>query len=200
VVAVRLPAAERRRQLLDVALATFAATGFHDTSMNDLAEAAGVTKPVLYQHFPSKRDLYLELLEDVSARLCDNIVRQVDQAQGHEGRLAAGLTAYFSFVEEERSAFALLFGRGAPREAEFVKAVRGTERRIGATIAELLGDELGPERGSYVARGILGLAEGTVRHWLRDPDGPSAEQLGRDTAALLFSGLASISRPAPPAP
>ena len=63
--ASRLPAARRRRQLLDVALELFAARGYHTTSMNDIAEAAGVTKPVLYQHFRSKRELYLELLEDV---------------------------------------------------------------------------------------------------------------------------------------
>src|SRR5687768_4632909 len=65
----RLPAARRRQQLLDVALGVFAERGFHPTSMNDLAEAAGVTKPVLYQHFGSKRELYLELLDDVGTRL-----------------------------------------------------------------------------------------------------------------------------------
>jgi AcrR family transcriptional regulator len=69
----RLPAARRRRQLLDVALAAFASHGFHPTSMNDVAEAAGVTKPVLYQHFRSKRALYLELLEDVGERLREAI-------------------------------------------------------------------------------------------------------------------------------
>ena len=57
----RLPAAERRQQLLDVAVATFSEQGYRNTSMNDIAEAAGVTKPVLYQHFPSKRELFLEL-------------------------------------------------------------------------------------------------------------------------------------------
>ena len=58
---LRLPAAERRRQLLDVALHAFAEHGYHDTSMNDVAEAAGVTKPVLYQHCASKKALYQEL-------------------------------------------------------------------------------------------------------------------------------------------
>jgi AcrR family transcriptional regulator len=67
--AVRLPAPERRRQLLDVALEAFSARGFHPTSMHEIAEAAGVTKPVLYQHFSSKRELYLELLDDVAGRL-----------------------------------------------------------------------------------------------------------------------------------
>jgi AcrR family transcriptional regulator len=67
--ATRLPAARRRRQLLDVAQEVFASRGFHATSMDEVAEAAGVTKPVLYQHFDSKRRLYQELLEDVGQQL-----------------------------------------------------------------------------------------------------------------------------------
>ena len=65
----RLSAAARREQLLGVAVDVFARTGYHDTSMNDVAEAAGVTKPVLYQHFESKRDLFQALLDDVGARM-----------------------------------------------------------------------------------------------------------------------------------
>ena len=59
---MRLPAEQRRTQLLEVAIEIFAERGFHATSMDDIAEAAGVTKPVLYQHFRSKRDLYREVL------------------------------------------------------------------------------------------------------------------------------------------
>ena len=65
----RLSASARRQQLLDVALATFARNGYHETSMNDIADAAGVTKPVLYQHFESKRELYQALLDDVGERM-----------------------------------------------------------------------------------------------------------------------------------
>src|SRR5689334_10531993 len=72
-VAIRLPAPQRRRQLLDVALDRFAAGGFERTSMDDIASGAGVTKPVLYQHFASKRALYLELLDDVGSRLLETI-------------------------------------------------------------------------------------------------------------------------------
>src|SRR5437764_485619 len=64
----RLPAVQRRRQLLDVSLEVFAGRGFHAASMAEVAQAAGVTKPVLYQHFGSKRELYLELLDDVGQR------------------------------------------------------------------------------------------------------------------------------------
>ena len=73
----RLPAAERRDQLLTAALAVFSRDGYHGTSMNDVAVAAGVTKPVLYQHFPSKQSLYVELLSDVGAQLDAAIVEGV---------------------------------------------------------------------------------------------------------------------------
>jgi AcrR family transcriptional regulator len=59
----RLPKAERRAQLLEAALEVFSADGYHAAGMDHIAERAGVTKPVLYQHFPSKLDLYLALLD-----------------------------------------------------------------------------------------------------------------------------------------
>ena len=66
---VRLPASERRRQLLETALHVFARQGYHETSMNDLAAKAGVTKPVLYQHFESKREMYLAAIQETSAAI-----------------------------------------------------------------------------------------------------------------------------------
>ena len=81
----RLPAVQRRRQLLDVALEVFADHGFHGASMDDVATAAGVTKPVLYQHFGSKRDLYLQLLDDVGQRLLEVVqIRSEERRVGKE--------------------------------------------------------------------------------------------------------------------
>src|SRR5690242_16718988 len=98
----RLPAPARRRQLLDVALTVFAARGYHATSMNDVAEAAGVTKPVLYQHFRSKRALYLELLEDVGGRLQDAIGKATATADGPRDQVKSGFRAYFNFVASQQ--------------------------------------------------------------------------------------------------
>ena len=81
-VSTRLPAARRRRQLLEVALRVFADRGYHDASMNDIAVAAGVTKPVLYQHFTSKRELFTELLTDVGRDLQDKITKAIASAHG----------------------------------------------------------------------------------------------------------------------
>src|SRR5919204_4170163 len=101
--ATRLPAARRRRQLLDVALREFAAPGLHATSMDQVAGAAGVTKPVLYQHFGSKRRLYLELLEDVGRQLSDAIAKATAAADGPRQQVTAGFGTYFHFVAEHRS-------------------------------------------------------------------------------------------------
>src|SRR5215213_8113977 len=94
----RLSATARREQLLGVALEVFAHTGYHDTSMNDVAEAAGVTKPVLYQHFESKRELYQALLDTVGTRMVNAIrAATADVTSGRE-RTERGFRAYFRWV------------------------------------------------------------------------------------------------------
>ena len=78
---VRLPAAERRVQLLHAALSVFAQEGFQTATMESVATEAGVTKPVLYQHFSSKRELFLELLRDVGARPAPRLELQIDDVK-----------------------------------------------------------------------------------------------------------------------
>src|SRR5690606_10853397 len=80
-VSPRPPAPRRRRQLLRPALRVFAERGYHSASMNDIAVEAGVTKPVLYQHFPSKRELFAELLDDVGRELQESITKAVAAAE-----------------------------------------------------------------------------------------------------------------------
>ena len=189
----RLPAARRRQQLLDVALRVFAEQGFHPTSMNDLAEAAGVTKPVLYQHFASKRELYLELLEDVGGRLRDAIVKADLQADGPREQVEQGFTAYFRFVGAHRDAFQVLFGGGTRRDDEFAGHARRVEEPIADAIAAPHRVEgLSDADRRLLAYGIVGLAEGTSRHWLaNDADGDPDELAGR-VAELAWAGLRGV--------
>src|SRR2546423_12129291 len=105
-----MPADQRRQQLFEVARERFAHQGFHATSMDEVAEAAGVTKPVLYQHFPSKRALYSELLTDVETQLLDQITRATEHAPTGRGRVEEGFAAYFRFVTQNDAGFRLLFG------------------------------------------------------------------------------------------
>ena len=189
----RLPAPRRRRQLLTVALRVFAERGYHPTSMNDVAEAAGVTKPVLYQHFRSKRALYLELLEDVGAQLRDAIDKATTEAGTPREQVHAGFRAYFEFVARERPAFQLLFGGGARRDEEFADAVRRVEVSIADSIASLIVvDGLDDDRRRLLAHGIVGLAEGTSRHWLASGMTGSTDVLAEQVASLAWAGLRGV--------
>jgi AcrR family transcriptional regulator len=193
-VATRLPAARRRRQLLDVAQEAFADRGFHGTSMDDIADAAGVTKPVLYQHFPSKRDLYLELLEDVGRQLLDAITAATAEAGTPRRQVEAGFAAYFTFVAANVSAFRLLFGGGARRDEEFAAAVTQVTDAIGEAIAGLIAADIDPEHQLLLAAGIVGLAESACRHWVRNDLDQPAEEVARRIADLAYAGLRGVHR------
>ena|SRR2546423_2576158 len=190
----RLPAARRRRQLLDVALEVFATNGFHRTSMEEVADQAGVTKPVLYQHFTSKRELYLELLDDVGGQLMVEIAKAVAAAEGPRQQVGAGFAAYFRFVATHESAFKLLFGGGARRDEEFADAVRKVEGTIADAIAPLIEADIDDEHRRTLAHGLVGLAEGTGRHWVANGLDLDPDVVGRRIADLAWGGLRSVHR------
>lgn len=189
----RLPAAERREQLLDVAIQVFARQGFHQTSMNEVADAAGVTKPVLYQHFASKRALYAQLLEVVSARLLDAIVAATSTADGPHQQVEHGLRAYFRFVDQHPAEYQVMFGGGTRRDPEFARLATELERGIAEVIAELIQVE-GMDHGGRVllAHGIVGLAEGTTRHWRHDQVPTDPDEVAARVADLAWRGLRGV--------
>ena len=189
----RLPAVQRRRQLLDVSLEVFASRGFHAASMAEVAEAAGVTKPVLYQHFRSKRELYLELLDDVGQRLLEEVQKATVAAGGPRQQVASGFEAYFRFVADNESAFRLLFG-GDGREAdrEFADAIRRVEDAIADAVAALIDADIDDDHRRLLAYGVVGLAEATSRHWVLSGRREAVDTLSRRVADLTWAGLRGI--------
>ena len=189
----RLPAVRRRRQLLDVALEVFAGRGYHGTSMEDVAEAAWVTKPVLYQHFASKRDLYQELLDDVGRHLVEEVLKATASAAGPRQQVAAGFDAYFRFVAERESAFRLLFG-GDERAGEFAEAVRKVEDAMAEAITPLIEADIDDDHRRLLAYGIVGLAEAASRWWVLSGRNEDPAVLGRRIADLAWAGLRGVHR------
>jgi AcrR family transcriptional regulator len=197
-----MPAAERRTQLLDVALERFAATGYHATSMEDIADAAGVTKPVLYQHFHSKQELYSELLDTVGKGLLSDLAGRAAAESDPYQQVLAGFRAYFSFVCERTSAFQLLFGSGARLADEFTESVRGLEEAIAATIAGFIRADISDEHRDLLGHAIVGLAEVAARRWMaRQGDSESditelnpteAERMAVRLADLVWAGLRGL--------
>jgi AcrR family transcriptional regulator len=190
---VRLPAAQRRTQLLDTAVTVFADRGYHATSMNDVAEAAGVTKPVLYQHFASKRDLFVELLTEIGADLQDTITKATADAAGPRQQVENGFRAYFHFVRDRTDAFKVLFGSGARRDPEFASFARTVEASIADTIAQLIVVEGHPAaHGQLLAHGIVGMTEAASRYWLAHDREPDVDTLAAQLSGLAWSGMRGL--------
>jgi AcrR family transcriptional regulator len=166
----RLPAARRRSQLLEVALERFAASGFHGTSMEEIADAAGVTKPVLYQHFGSKRTLYLELLETVGEELLEAVATRAAAEVEPYQRVLAGFRAYFQFVGERTSAFQVLFGHGSRQTDEFADVIGTVEASVAGAIAAFIDADIEESHRNLLGVAIVGLGEVTARLWISRHD------------------------------
>lgn len=165
--------------------------------MNQVADAAGVTKPVLYQHFRSKRALYLELLEDVGRRLEEGIGKAVSSADGPRQQVESGLSAFFRFVAHDRAAFTLLFATGSRGDdQELSESVRRVEDTIAEYVAALITVEgLSVERRRLLAYGIVGLTEVSSRRWMEHAVDLDPDVLAAQLAELVWAGLRGIQSP-----
>ncbi|RBY79995.1 TetR/AcrR family transcriptional regulator [Blastococcus sp. TF02-09] len=183
----RLPRGARRLQLLRAAQDVFVAQGFHAAAMDDIADRAGVSKPVLYQHFPGKRELYLALLEEQVSELADRVAEAMAATHDNRSRVDAAVGAYFDFIDADGEAFRLVFESDLRNDADVRTIVdRGTGTCVEA-IAEVIAADTGAdtERALLLASGLAGLAESSARWWL-----PRKGTVSRDEAVALMSALA----------
>lgn len=190
---VRLPAEQRKRQVLDAACKIFADRGFHSTSMDDIAAAVGVTKPVLYQHFDSKRSLFLELLDDVGIQLLTELSNATGAANSQRARVESGFTAYFRFVTGNESAFRLLFGAAVRNDPDFSIVAERVLDDAAEKIADLIEIPGLPQHRRVLAHGLIGIAEATSRDALTD-DGSALDPtlLAHWVAELAWFGLRGV--------
>jgi AcrR family transcriptional regulator len=194
----RLTAEQRRIQLFAVALELFAQRGYRATTMDDIAEAAGVTKPLLYQHFSSKRALYLELVDSIAQDLLAAIGRAVMQAEGPRQQVELGFAAYFRLVVSHEAEFRLLYGRDHADDEELGRAMRAVEDAIAEAIDPLIDAGLDDDHRRLLAYGIVSMAEGVSRRFMaqrRDDEAgvdEEAQKLAGRMADLAWAGLRSV--------
>jgi AcrR family transcriptional regulator len=192
----RLTAEQRRQQLFAVALELFAQRGYRATTMDDIAERAGVTKPLLYQHFSSKRALYLELVDSIAQDLLTAVRRAVLRAEGPRQQVELGFAAYFKLVVSNEAAFRLLYGRDDADDQELGRALRTVEDAMAEAIDPLIDAGLDADHRRLLAYGIVGMAEGASRHFMTnrpttDAD-EEAQRLAGRMADLAWAGLRSV--------
>ncbi|MDH3301192.1 MAG: TetR/AcrR family transcriptional regulator [Acidimicrobiia bacterium] len=190
----RLPGPERKRQLLAVARQVLAKNGYHETTMSEIATAAGVTKPVLYQHYRSKRDLYRNVLEDVGARLESTVIQAAVDTSSPRERAEAGIRAYAEFVEDDLDGFRLLFSGANRQDPEWAALTSSVERSLARAIASLIDvPDIAPIRRQTMAYGVMGLAEAMMRYAKSGEAGHyPTDRLSADITKLLWAGLRGI--------
>src|SRR3982751_1325072 len=140
---VRLPRSARRKQLLAAAQQVFVAQGYHAAAMDDIADRAGVSKPVLYQHFPSKLELYLALLDQGSERLISVVREALASTDDNKERVAATMAAYYDFVDGNEGVFRLVFESDLTSEPAVRERVDTTNRRCADLVAEVIAEDAG---------------------------------------------------------
>ena len=183
----RMPRKARRAQLLSSALEVFVAQGYHAAAMDDIAERAGVSKPVLYQHFPGKLELYLALLDQQCEIMVGKIRSALDSTHDNKTRVAATMDAYFDFVEHETGAFRLVFESDLNNEPAVRERVADAQLECARLISVVIAEDTGlaAEESMLLAVGLTGISQVTARYWLA-----SGSSVSRDTASRLISQLA----------
>lgn len=186
----RLPRSARRAQLLEAAQSVFAGAGYHAAGMDDIADRAGVSKPVLYQHFPGKLDLYLALLDQHCDTL-ESLVRDAlhTPAQSARSRVFATIEAYFDFVSREDAAFRMVFESDLTSEPRVRERLDAVTDACAVAIAEAIVEDtaggLDEDQALLMAVALAGLSQVSARHWLAQ-GGP----VPKDVAAHLVGQLA----------
>jgi AcrR family transcriptional regulator len=192
--ASRLSADARREQLLEVAIDAFAKSGYHSTSMNDVAAAAGVTKPVLYQHFDSKRALYVALLEDVGDRITSAVLEATKNTDSGKETTRLGFIAYFTWVAEHPREFQLLFGSNDRTDVEFTAMTRKLESSLAEAIAPLITAGIDAQHQRTLALGLIALAIGVSQHLIAEGKRFNPETIAEQVFQFAWAGLRSVGR------
>ncbi|MDT0307683.1 TetR/AcrR family transcriptional regulator [Streptomyces sp. DSM 44917] len=183
----RLPRRARRNQLLGAAQEVFVAQGYHAAAMDDIADRAGVSKPVLYQHFPGKLELYLALLDQHCEALVNAVRQALASTHDNKLRVAATMDAYFGYVEHEGGAFRLVFESDLTNEPSVRERVDQVSLDCAKLVSQVIAEDtdLPDDESMLLAVSLCGMAQITARHWLS-----SGQKIPRDTARNLTASLA----------
>jgi AcrR family transcriptional regulator len=194
----RLPRLARRRQLLSAAQEVFVENGYHAAAMDEIADRAGVSKPVLYQHFPGKLELYLALLD----LHVDDMVNRCREALAstHENKLRvqATFSAFYSFVSTQGEAFRLVFESDLRNVAPVRQRVERSLRECAEMVSAVIQEDTGctSDEAHLLGVGLVGMAEVSARYWVTTQGSipkDAAEQL---MARLAWRGISGFPRTA----
>ncbi|MFE6926122.1 TetR/AcrR family transcriptional regulator [Nocardia sp. NPDC057663] len=191
-----------RQRILAAASEAFTANGYHATYMDDVGQRVGVSKPVLYNHFAGKLELYLAVLQAHLDTLVTSVRTALDAAGGNSARVRSAVAAYFDFVDNDTAGYRLVFDSDLISEPSVQWRTRqATDACIDAVCAELLrGSNLPPDRTRAMAVGLVGASHLAARYWLEAGRPIPKDEAVATTVSLCWGGLSRIGHLAPAVP
>ena len=194
----RLPRSARRKQLLTAAQEVFVANGYHAAAMDDIAERAGVSKPVLYQHFPGKLELYLALLDTQAEALAETVISALAGTTDNHQRIHAVLSAYFGFVDrsDHDGAFRLIFESDLVNDPAVRERVERVTEKTMLAVADTVASDTGLSKSEaqLLATALTGAAQVAARWWLASDRPVAKEDAIHLLESLLWRGISNFPR------
>ena len=195
----RVPRAVRSEQLLELADRLFAERGFHAASMDELARRAGVSKPVIYDHFGSKEQLFATCVRRTGEALADQVAKAVSEESDPRARLRAGSIAYFRFLQDQLQAWIVLFDDEDIRDARFAAEASRIRHRQSDLMIHLMAETSGTTPGhegrprlEAMTLAIAGAYESLSLWWHKHPE-VSPEELTDWLLDLIWPGLEQLN-------
>ncbi len=191
---------ERREQLLLVARRIFADRGFQATTMDDIAKEAGFTKPILYQYFESKSDLYRQIVAETAQKLLDSLAKAVASVDTPRAKIEVAFRVYFEMVIGETDAFRVLFIHS--HEGEMIGELRNLEIVLTTFLEPFINISISNDHRRQLAAGVVGIAEAAAVTWLEQqeakgwpvPAANESERLAARSATLAWGGLRAVQQ------
>lgn len=186
---LRLPREARRAQLLDAATEVFTTRGYYSSSMDDIAETAGVSKPVLYQHFASKLELYLALVDQACEELTAHVTAALETQDRGADRVVATMAAFYNYVSESSRQFRFVFESDLTGERQVRDRIWQVHDELSDAVAQVIttDTDVAAKPAKLLAISLVGIAEVSARYWVRNS---TDEQLSLAEATDLVSTLA----------
>src|SRR5215469_15481798 len=200
----RLPRLARRRQLLDAAMEVFVARGYHAAAMDEIADRAGVSKPVLYQHFPGKQELYLALLDESVEQLVEAVRTALRSTTDNSQRVTATFSAYFGYVAEHKGTFRLVFESDFTNDPAVRERLDTADRKCADMISEVIQEDAGvaDDAAHLLGISLVGMAQVSARYWLSTLGSIPREAAEQLVARLAWRGISgwplTADQPEPP--
>ena len=166
--------------------------------MDDIAKEAGFTKPILYQYFESKTELYREIVNQTAEKLLTSLRNAVAEVESPRSKIEVAFRVYFEMVVSETDAFRILFIHS--HVGDTAKELRALELGLISFMFPFFDESMSEDHRRQLAGGVVGIAEGAAIVWLEQqeskgwpiPAAGAAERLAERSATLAWGGLRTV--------